>query len=120
MTIPDNDDYASTTVTQILGGIQSFAEEMRAKGIHVALGTNYPVCVTCGRPFPCQPTEADALYRWSAVRRLFDGEPLGWCSHRHRIEDQATACCRSLQRHASPEHWEVWRFPKTQRWPYGR
>lgn len=32
--------------------VGNFADEMRAKGIHVGLGAN-PRCVTCGERWPC-------------------------------------------------------------------
>lgn len=40
-------------ITRLLGGVQSFADEMREKGIHVGLGAN-PRCVTCGESWPCR------------------------------------------------------------------
>lgn len=40
-------------IKRIVGGVQSFAEDMRRQNIHVGLGSQ-PHCVTCGEPWPCR------------------------------------------------------------------
>lgn len=39
-------------IQRIQNGLKGFAEEMRAKGIHVGMGRD-PRCVTCGEAWPC-------------------------------------------------------------------
>lgn len=42
----------SEEAKNLLVGLQGFADEMKAKGIHVGLGAD-PRCVTCGEAWPC-------------------------------------------------------------------
>ena len=43
-----------TEFNRIQRGVKTFADEMRAKGIHVGMGAK-PLarCVCCGEPWPC-------------------------------------------------------------------
>lgn len=49
---PKGEGVSEEQAKKIVEGVQSFAEEMRAKNIHVGMGAN-PVCVTCGEAWPC-------------------------------------------------------------------
>lgn len=41
-------------VSRVLAGLDVWAEQMRARGIHVGLGAvPLCVCVNCGKPWPC-------------------------------------------------------------------
>lgn len=44
--------FLQDRINQVFAGLENFAAEMRAKGIHVGLGTP-PVCVTCDQDWPC-------------------------------------------------------------------
>ena len=44
---------------RVLAGVLGFANEMRAKDIHVGMGRN-PHCVTCGESWPCSASQAPA------------------------------------------------------------
>ena len=39
-------------VTRVIEGLQAFADEMHAKGIHVGIGSP-PICAACRQDWPC-------------------------------------------------------------------
>lgn len=51
-------DEIEDHVRAVVGGVESFAQDMRDQGIHVGMGRN-PVCVTCDTPWPCPAEQAN-------------------------------------------------------------
>lgn len=39
-------------LAKAIAGVNSFAEAMKTKGIHLGMGSN-PTCVCCGETWPC-------------------------------------------------------------------
>ena len=50
-------EQAAELVQRVARGIRSFAEEMRAQGIHVGIGSP-PRCV-CGNSWPCKASKKE-------------------------------------------------------------
>ena len=62
-------DIIQEEVKRLTKGVQGFADEMKAKNIHIGMGKD-PYCVTCGEKWPCQssmtpqPRADEKIHGW--------------------------------------------------------
>jgi hypothetical protein len=51
-------DDLTAAFVRVMRDLAGFAEDMRAKGIHVGIGSD-PYCVTCGQRWPCPASKSE-------------------------------------------------------------